>query len=762
MNVQAKLIPAGATEIRGMERASAWPEDVPFNPRILSAWGDSLLRLRGEKGVERIIDLAKVPLPANRALGGPFDHGLTLGQFPHWLDTARTHLVLSLNEFSGHDALGAAINGLNHVLRFFAWCVEQRVYKLSALRPQDLEEFAIALRPYGWFSALSVPERLDQVVERAGKDAHILNSIVSVKNKVCCVSADALSREVGFLITSREFPLELREAMAALTGYPSRQSRKVAKRGEGWSESSFKNCFVALNRLAQMPEILDRLTFEPFPNTRKHARQSGGRPDGRTRNLPVEEAAKLLGLALKWIYERSDGVIELVHVWRDALEEARYRWCAASSIQAYATQRLREAYPAIQAKNGLPGQLTGAVRAGEGDEDTTVVELIQDLQTAAMIIVGINQGRRKNEVLGEGSRPWGLYLGCLLPSDPFIDAHELDIYIEKTWRKWMRMSTNKLTVDAVRVLERLRLAMFPQEKDSSSLSLDELRKRKLFVFPTYRVLLGEDVVPHQYAFECHSGRFFKEAGVGEEARRSHSFRRFFALIYVYRWEHPLLQALSEYLCHMDMESTRVYITDPSMREEAERIEKVYRLRADCFPIEELTEAQRQYADDLLHAMLTSTSAGGPMTRRVRQWVKRLARRVEFADSDLDEALAAVRSNVDRRGYLSTSFRHGACWATGARMARRARCGSNGQLHREQADIGICSACPFHSTSEAFLRNVEQEAMELEAQAKTTVDAIEREAILAASRRLHELIDLERELMARYRPLAHASPDSTTS
>jgi hypothetical protein len=746
-----------------MGRVTAWPEDVPFNPRILSAWDDSLLRLRDERGVERIINLEKVPLPANRSSGGPFDHGLTLGQFPHWLDVARAHLALSLNEYSGHDALDTAINGLNHVLRFFAWCVEQRVYKLSALRPQDLEEFAVALRPHGWFSALSVPERLDQIVERAGKDTHILNSIVSVKNRVCSVSPDALSREMGFVITSREFPVGFREAMAALTGYPPHRSRKATKSREGWSESSFKNCFTALNRLAHLPDALDRLDFEPFPNARKHARQSGGRPDGRTRNLPIEEAAKLLGLALKWIYERSDGVVELMNVWRDALGEARYRWCSAEDIQIFATQRLREAYPAIQAKYGLPGQLTGAVRAGGGEGDTSVVELIQDLQTAAMIIVGINQGRRKNEVLGEGSRPWGLYLGCMLPSDPFVDAHELDIYIEKTWRNWMRMSTNKLTVDAIRVLERLRLAIYPQEKEDSGLSAEELRRRKLFVFPTFRVLLGEDIAPYQYAFGNHSVRFFKEAGVGEEARRSHSFRRFFALIYVYRWEHPLLQALSEYLCHMDMESTRVYVTDPSMREEAERIEKVYRLRADCFPFEELTEAQRQYADDLLRAMLTSTSAGGPMARRVRQWVKRLARRVEFADADLDEALAAVRSSVDRRGYMPTSFRHGACWASGDRMARRARCGSGGKLHREQADIGICSTCPFHSTSEAFLRNVEQEAMELEAQAKATVDAVEREATLRASRRLLELIDLERELMARYRPLNQpASPGRTTS
>ena len=753
MKAQAKSKAVGVAEVPKRERVSQWPKDVPFNARILSAWGDSCVRVRDDTGAVRSIDLAAVPLPANRALGGPFDEGLTLGQFPHWMDTARAYLALSLNEYSGHGALGSAINGLNHVLRFFAWCVEQRVYKLSELRPQDLEAFAVALRPNGWFSALSMPARLDQVVERSKADPRLLDSIVSVKRGVCYVSPEPLSRALGVLITSREYPSEFREAIAGLTGYPCRQSGKTRKGLPGWSESSFKTCFVALNRLAHLPETLDRLSFEPFPNSREHARQSGGRPDGRTRNLPVEEAAKLLGLALKWVYERSDGVIELVNVWREALEEGRYRWCAASDIQIFATQRLCEAYPDIRAKYGLPGQLATGVRRGREKEGTTVAELIQDLQTAVMVIVGINQARRKNEVLGEGQRPWGLYQGCLLPSDPFIDAYELDIYIEKTWRTWMRMSTNKLTVDAIRVLERLRLAMFPKEKDDSDLPMDVLRRRKLFVFPTYRVLMGEDVDPWQYNFDNHSERFFKEAGVGEEARRSHSFRRLFALIYMYRWDHPMLQALSEHLCHLDMESTRVYITDPAMREEAERIEKVYRLRADCFPLEELSEAQRLYADDLLRAMLTSAAAGGPMTRRVRQWIKRMANRVAFADSDLDQALAAVRENVAQRGYRPTSFRHGACWADGNRMARRARCGNKGKLHREQADIGICSRCPFHSTSEVFLRNVEQDAATLETQARIATDAVERDAALMASRRLRELIDLERALMARSQPMS---------
>src|SRR3546814_15108988 len=92
-------------------------------------------------------------------------------------------------------------------------------------------------------------------------------------------------------------------------------------------------------------------------------------------------------------------------------------------------------------------------------------------------------------------------------------------------------------------------------------------------------------------------------------------RRLFALIYMYRWDHPVLQALSEHLCHVDIESTRLYVTDDEMRKEAERIEALYRVRTDGFPEEEIGEARRPYQDDQLRAMLSSTASGGHMTYR---------------------------------------------------------------------------------------------------------------------------------------------------
>lgn len=729
-------------------RSTAWPAFAPSSARILSPWSDSVLRLDASPSTEsRLIDLSSIPLPENRSVGGPFASGLTLGQFPHWMDTARAYAAKALNDAAhSHAPVGAAVNGLNHVFRFFAWCVRRRVYKLQALTEADFRDLAQDLRPNGWMSALDIPSRLRAVVDRASENVDLQAALLRRYGGAGFISPEALSREIGCVITPREYPLEFRRAMAQLTATNMRTRRTESNPSPGWSESSFKTAFCALNRLAQIPEPLDRLLFEPYPNARLHARKQGGKADGRTANLPVEEAAKLMALALKWVYQRGPGIIKLVAIWRDTLREYKGKGRA----REYALARVREAYRSMRDQYELPDvHLDGLTKYREG---TSLVVLVQQMQTAVMTIVAINQARRKNEVLGEGQRPWGLYRGCLQVSDPFVNAFELDIYIEKTWRAWLRMSSNKLVADAIGVLSELRATIFPDEQEiPSDASLSQVRARKLFVLPNHPVLLGEGTAPPQYRFELHSADFFREAGIDERFWRTHTFRRLFALLYMYRFDHPSLQALSEDLCHFDLECTRTYVTDNDMRAQAERIEKVYRLRSDSFPEEELDEARRSYADDVLLAMLTSKEAGGPMTRRVRLWVRRLARQVEFDELSLEEIRGRVREELGKRDFAPDTFRHGVCWATGDRFARRANCGEGGKLHRELACIDVCSSCPHHSTSWAFLENVERDAERLEERAAAAADAAESEAAEQSASHLRALVDLELTLMERYAP-----------
>jgi len=596
-------------------------------------------------------------------------------------------------------------------------------------------------------SLLGVHERFQEVIKRVQDDRDFGMNLVNVARLDFFIVPEKLSNAVGMVISSREYPAYLRTSFQRALGLKSR--RAPIERDHRWAQSSFKACYCAINRLVRLPASLDRLEFEPFANTRKHARASGGKPDKRTLNLPVDELAKILRTALIWGYDRSDGVLELVKICRDAARTATQRGYSKEHVAKHMNLALQAAYPAISVKYGLPGGTLRCSACRPDRDHVSLVDLVHRLQTAAALLVGINLARRKNEILGEDYRPYGLYRGCLKLSDPFVNAYELDIYIEKTWRDWRAMSTNKLIVDSVRVLERLREIMLPDEVLKNSEAKEVRRARKLFIAPSTSFFLGNGKAPFRYSFETNSASFFEEAGVAEDYRRTHPMRRFFAMTFMYRWDHPALQALSEHLCHLDLETTRIYVTDDAMRAEVERTAKVLRTREDGLPIEELTEAQLLYRDDQLRAMLTSTSTGGPMTYRVRKWVRRLAPKVQFSTPELGAMVEATRSTMEKKKYLPVPFRHGVCWAPEHGTAPRvARCGEGSALHREKAGIRICRSCPFHSTSDAFLMNLDTDARSLEKRAISSSDPEERRCCEASAKSLRELIAFERALMTQ--------------
>src|SRR3546814_748916 len=163
------------------------------------------------------------------------------------------------------------------------------------------------LRPLGWFSAFSIDARLDSIVEQARNDRIFFEELTSVHCGAVSISPTVLSKAISLPISSREYPDNFRDAIAELAGAKLRCRKKYGQQDRAWSQSSFKLCFSGLNRLAYLPAEVDRLEFEPFPNSREHARRSGANPDRRTANLPLEDAAKILQCALNWIYRRSDG-----------------------------------------------------------------------------------------------------------------------------------------------------------------------------------------------------------------------------------------------------------------------------------------------------------------------------------------------------------------------------------------------------------------------------------------------------------------------
>ena len=738
---------SGSVDVAGEDQvADGWPDGIRKDSRLLSSWNDPVVRVDlTPRGPIRVIDFSRSPLPSNRAEGGPFDHGLVLSDFPHWFDAAKGVFAIVLSQTTKNAPLGSVLTCLSHIMKFFAWCVEQRVYKLSALTKDDIEFLLRSAMPYGWRSVLAIDERLETVLRCMRSDDAYLNKIVSFKADNLHFKCKYLSRELEVPIEAKEVPLWFKRDVAGLVGVNFLTKRKGDD--AGWRESSFKTCFASLNKLYELPAEFDRLNFLPFDNARGTARLIGAPADARTPNLPIEEAAKLLKLALKWVYVRGEGLLKLLLILKEAKASALARELDAVAVEAFVSSRLFEAFSRIQEKYDLPI----LVQSDCGKSKNSIgclVDFIQDLQTAVMVIVAINQARRKNEILGEKDIPWGLYSGCIVRSDPYVEAYELNVYIEKSFQDWRVMSASKLTADAIGILERVCEAFGVGGAPVMDRAGVFDPKLKLFVFPA---LKSEGVLTSRFAkyvFEKHSCRFFDETGVSAAFKRTHIFRRLFALLYMYRWHHPSLQALSEYLCHLDLECTRVYVADEQMRAEANRIGKIYRARVDCFPEEEMKEAEERLSDDLLASMLSGGSTGGPMTRRVRKFVRKIAHHVEFDEHDLRPALNLLKSEMYSRGYRPTPFKHGVCWAGGKKLVRQAKCGDGISIHRELASIGKCHQCPYHSTSQEFLKNVERELSEYRARMADSCNELERTELLRQINSLCSLIEHEKVLILR--------------
>ena len=86
--------------------------------------------------------------------------------------------------------------------------------------------------------------------------------------------------------------------------------------------------------------------------------------------------------------------------------------------------------------------------------------------------------------------------------------------------------------------------------------------------------------------------------------------------------------------------------------------------------------------------------------------------------------------------------------TAARGTSRASCGRGGDLAREHAGIDVCSKCPFHSTSVAFLENVERDLRQLREAEDVAACSAEAATVRQEIVALEGLLAMERRLMER--------------
>jgi len=727
-------------------------ESLVKHKRYLSDWSDPVIKIDAAPDGIKEINLADYFLPANNHDEGLFSEPVCLSEFPHWMDTikAGANQVL-FNHNNNRTPFMWVVNAINHMVKFAGWCVINRIYQFGAIDKKDIDLFIGDLLPFGWYKALGMEQRFKNIINEISVDDSVRKQILGAERtelpNLISINLYGLSRVLGVPLRTKEVPAWVYKSIADQLGMAANQGNQTFDKPI--SPSSLKVIFESINTLSALPDGFDKICFVPFYKPRVLARKLSHVDEGRTENLSLKDATAILGAAVRGVYEIAPAVVEMGNNIRKLSSSYIIEGRGESTLSLYLSRMVRNMYPQYRDEYSLPfKELNGYVTSSA--TKPSFFDLVRIVQTAATVIVGINHGRRKNEIIGSGSLPYGLYEGCVKTIDSDFSCYRLDIYIEKTIRDWVEMSCNKLVADAVNILEQIRLFSMPLEDERDNF---EGREKKLFVSRSMHFSLsGKSKYWIPYDFVNHSNWFFTMAGISKIDFRAHQFRRFFALIYYYRFDSAVLHALSQHLCHFNLDRTRIYVTDPRMRGDAEKIESLYKgVTKENDGMDTILDVvQDEYAFDKIKQIIEGQPTGGGMTKRIRRLYLMMLRNAEFDDASITEFADDISKRLKERGYFPTNLRHGVCWVGKSKTDKLGRCYEKGKINRDRAQLKICSQCPHHFNNENYLQNLESDLDELTFRETNSADLplAERNAIRKEVKNLSQLIGLEKLIQVK--------------
>jgi hypothetical protein len=289
--------------------------------------------------------------------------------------------------------------------------------------------------------------------------------------------------------------------------------------------------------------------------------------------------------------------------------------------------------------------------------------------------------------------------GCLAGDDR--SGWYLNIYIAKTLQanSWI-----PVPVIVVRAVELLRVISFDARKVSSS--------KYLFM----RLASNGDVRRFHVTgsldrFASAAGAIYEGSGKPPWHWAPHQFRRFFAIIYFYRFRGATLEVLSDYMRHFDIGMTRRYVTqDP-----------------DVAAI--LKDVRWGFTDDFALSITSGEQAiSGAAGNRLKMMEKRLKMswhdKIDVASPERLAANLAVV--VERDGMFLTPMPWGTCTCPEtAKATQKAACRAEGGSEPSElgADLSrarpsVCAGCPHSVMHTGDGSVVAQEIEHLRAVAKT--------------------------------------------
>lgn len=660
------------------------------------------------------------------------------------------------------------------------------IYTLKAAREDDMMNLARELgeknwhlilnREHLWHQTLADIESIDipiHVLFRASKTGHINSLNKSFwEEKIGYGACDNYSYE------TKQRIFQYCEDRGYLYKRLFKQWLAENTNESCYSQAALKNIFFGINRLAVRQEGIDCLEKIPFSYISDLSRKYCKRPDGRTENISLSDGTYLLKRSLEIVFDHGPNFLEtLKRINRqqflpasnskDFQESKTLRFKDLSSHQVRQFLKNENPFDDLTNTMGLPAIRNWSPSSSLSNSTTiTLLHLIAIIQGACAIVIIFLNGRRNGEVLDKYT---GLRTTDLFHLDDELGIYQCNFYIEKTYQDRHPFYVNRSTASAILLLTDMKelISEVTGRTDDEHLfsfcnpvpiNISRSLKNRSFVFSGVHTLSIGPLMSYLYP-----------DGNAPDLK-PHMGRRFFGLLYQYRYDDSDLLSLKQQYRHFDILMTKVYITDPDLRDDAKNIastigkrknvtlvdKKLYEsLELEIRDLEnEIEAAGRERLTDIITRVIDGEPSAGGFPRFIRKLFKRFSKDIEFSESSSSEQGKILSERLQAQGYKPNSMPHGQCNAPKPKGALNAKCrNKENQTNIELACADLCWNCKYHYNNEGFLQNLEDDARQLKEDMDSfMLPPMQQKKAELEYKNLIKVIELNKETMEKNRQL----------
>ncbi len=419
----------------------------------------------------------------------------------------------------------------------------------------------------------------------------------------------------------------------------------------------------------------DKLTFDPFPSESigKTALKLG-MVSGRTKTVPIPQAMFLIDRSIRWVLDYSQSILEMI--------EGAYSVAMKYPNGYFPRHKARELEKMLSSLKwpegpGQPWPVRPRITA-DLPECLTIASTLRCLFASCFLVIAAFTARRRDEVTSCRERgPDNDY--CISLNQ---EGYSIELWIEKTVQQWDKTPCPEVVVKAVEVLRKLSESA---RKINAKLNLFQYKLFGSNETASFRVAKGLK------EFTNHVDIPLLDDGSSWDFT-PRQLRRFFAIMYIWRYEFGELSALSYQLRHYNLDMTRRYITEPTQG-------KIFR------------EVQTEHTVSILKEVALGRRDGsGPFGERFKKTAQKIRSQIISTVHVFTEEKFAERIErlILRSGKALKGFPWGYCTCgSSTRDLGQAKCLNGADAaeargpDKTKATLLTCANCPHHFTHEAF-------------------------------------------------------------